>query len=162
MSNQRLSPTRETDASLALLYATERANVRRTLRRKGVAPADIEDLVHEVFLRANRAVGVDVGWLCVAARFFACHYRRRKFRYYEILDTDFVEQYPAPPEDRVDRVAVRRALGRMDAGERMLLRMHQVEGMSLREIGDALGKPKTTMALKATQARHTFCSYYGA
>lgn len=162
MSKQRVAIASEPHAATAQLYANEANSVRRFLRCKGAQPADADDVVQDVFLRAMLADAVEPPWLRGAAWRIAAGHRRRKSRQCEIPNTAVDEQYPAPVEDGVERVAVRRSLQRMNEGARGVLAMYEIGGMSLSEIAQTLETSKSAAAVAVTRARKRFVRHYAA
>ena len=137
----------------------------RTLRRLGVAPADLEDEAHEVFLvlsrkwadydptRPLRPYLFGIAYRVVAAR------RRRRAREHP-LGTHEVED-PAPHPDQViesarARELVLRALARVPLPRRAVLVMHDIEELPMRVITATLSVPLFTGYSRLRKARREF------
>ena len=137
--------------TLASLYRAHAGFVWRVVRRMGVPEAVAEDVVQEVFLVARRRLpdyegrGAPTSWLYGIARGVTANYRRGQARTERRLR---VVTGPRPtaapsPEDVVghaDAVAlVERFLAGLDADQREVFVLADVEGMSGPEVAHALG-----------------------
>lgn len=124
---------------------------------------DVEDTLQEVFLKylsRGPAPGSPAaeGWLFQVARHEALNAirsdRRRRQRERAPRQAD-----PWPPQDPAEAAgrleSVRRmdaALHRLDLERREILYLKVVEGLSVREIADRLGLPKSTVDDRAREA----------
>lgn len=141
--------------------------VLRVLPRLGVAARDVEDVAQDVFCAVHRglptferrsSVKTWIYGICIRT---ASNYRDRAFRRYEQLPGE------AAPERAETMTPARayesqRALERLDAAlgelgemQRAAFVLHEIEGLSVLEIAEALGCSKFTVygRLYAAQAR---------
>ncbi len=135
---------------LAAAYLDNHASVRARLFTLGVASADLEDVGHEVFLRAlrQRAAAPEkdpaTDWLHQACDLVVLAYRRKAYRRREI-PSELLEGW-SPESDRVWNESdeggassaehLHRALGELTAPERELLALHLTAGMPFRVLAD--------------------------
>ncbi len=127
--------------------------------------ADADDLVQETFLRAWRALGrfdVDrplVPWLMrIGANWALTQLETRKRHGDEELDESIQWKGPSPEAD-VDRTrlyeAVNRAVDALPEEQRVVLHLRITEGLSYREIAEALAWPIGTVMSRLSRARET-------
>ncbi len=111
-------------------------------------PAVAEDLTAEVFMAAVTALqnasteAITTGWLIVVARRRRVdHWRKneRDHRGREILDQQFVE-ISDPWDDHFDAAAVRAALAHLGPQQRAALTLRYLDGLSVAEVADYLGR----------------------
>jgi RNA polymerase sigma-70 factor (ECF subfamily) len=138
-----------------------------TLRRLGVAPADLEDVCHEVFMTIHRHLSdYDPSrpvrpWLFLFAYRQARDYRRRSHRRHEEL-TDAVDTPDGSPladelvEHDEDRSLILRALSVLDLEKRAVLVMHEIDGRPMPEVAAALSIPLNTGYSRLRLARQEF------
>ncbi len=147
------------------IFTRECAFVWNTLRRLGVAPGDLEDLVHDVFLTVHLRLG-DYDrtrpirpWLFGIAYRVAARYRDLARNRYETLRPPPSES--ADPAPRADEEIARReaqevlagALEELELGQRAVFLMHDLEGFSMPEIAAALALPLNTAYSRLRLAR---------
>ncbi len=137
------------------LYRAEGEYVWNSLRRLGVAAADLEDLTHEVFIVAlGRLSSYDPArplrpWLFgIAARVAGHHqrwWRRRREVGGELPELEDGGR-PADEElaDRQARALLVRALGQLKLERRSVLILHEIDGVAVPQIAEALGIPLNT------------------
>jgi RNA polymerase sigma-70 factor (ECF subfamily) len=137
----------------------------RTLRRLGIAPSDLEDLVHEVFLVLHRRwkdydqVLPLRPWLFGIAFRVASGHRKRAAR--EVQRpwqawSDLEDLGPRPDEaaaSRQSRALVLAALERVPLPRRAVLVMHDLDDASMRDIARALSIPRFTAYSRLRKAR---------
>jgi len=141
---------------LAAAYDAEFEAVWVYLRRLGVAEADVEDAVHDVFVVAHRRqAAYDPArplrpWLLGIA-FRVAAQRRRQRRPEVSLDLPEAE-LPDPaegPEDAVaqsqSRTRLQAALGQITLDQRAVVVMHDLNGVPVPEIASALEVPLNTV-----------------
>src|SRR5258706_14365976 len=91
------------------MFELEMAYVMRTLRRLSVAPGDVEDMAHEVFLAAHGQLErYDSSrplkpWLFGFAFRIASHYRRKARRETQLVDVDDVRDTGDAPDTLLDQ-----------------------------------------------------------
>ena len=135
------------------LYRRHRDLVRGVVRRHTYDQGRVDDLVQETFAEAWRAIGSFDGtrssartWLAMlASRRCIDALRRASVR--PVLDDLALATEPASgdPGDVIAlRITVERALARLGAPQRVLLRMVYGEGRSYREVAELLGIPVGT------------------
>ncbi len=142
----------------------------RALRRFGVRDADLEDLVHDVFLKIHlRSADYDPTrplrpWLVGFAYRVAADYRRLMRHRVEVPYThaDVADQKPAADE-RIEAheehaLVVKEALESVDIERRAVFVLHDLDEMSVPEIADALGIPLNTAYSRLRLGRAEFAA----
>lgn len=159
------------DASWRTLYREEAGRVARLVSRHGVAPADVEDVTHQVFLAAYRRLGevADVrnvgAWLGgIAVRTAADHRRWRNVRRTNRWIVEAL--YEGQPGDRwcpsrdleQTRLASRVAdvLRRMSPKLRPVLVLCDIEEIEPGEVAAILRIPFNTVRSRRRLARVAF------
>jgi RNA polymerase sigma-70 factor (ECF subfamily) len=153
----------------AAVYRAHVGFVWRTLRRFGVAEAEIEDAAHEVFMVVHRRLPEFDGraavttWLHVIARGVASN-RRRGAERRERRDAD-----PPPPASTLDpgeqlersraAAAVERFLASLPADQRQVFELFEIEGLRAAEIGEALVLNINTVYTRLRAARLRFAEF---
>jgi len=143
-------------------YQRELNYLLASLRRLGVRGADIEDVVHEVFLVMHRRwQDYDQQrplrpWLFGIAFRVAASQRRRGTR--EVLgESDDAEARGPLPDDAAaageTRVLLLKALAHLPLERRAVLVMHDVDDMPMREIAEQLALPLFTAYSRLRKAR---------
>ena len=141
------------------LFSSYAVFVWRTLRQFGVASADLEDQTQEVFLIAHRRIGHWDGkhpraWLFAIARRCASAYRRRSHRRHEeSVATVPEEADPGDPSVRAEIDLLNRVFQTLDEDKQIVFILHEVEGMSMREVADAVQCPLKTAFTRYYAAR---------
>jgi len=140
--------------------------VARVLRKAGVPRSDLEDSIQRTFIVASRRlettpVESERSFLYGVARHVASHTRRAMARRREIPgDTPERVDLLARPDHLVERKRMRELVDRivddMDAPLRAVLIMHELEELSLTEIGAILRVPRGTAASRLRRARAQF------
>lgn len=157
-------------AQLADLYEAHADFVVRVARQLGAPAAELEDLVHDVFLVLYRRLdeyrpdrGSIRAWLYGICRNVVYHHlrgrTRAELRLQQIPDP---EPRPAPDDElaRSDaRAVVQGFLDRLDEGRRMVFALIDIEGMSAPEVAQALGLNINTVYSRLRLARHQFETY---
>ena len=146
------------------VFASEFAWVWRTLQRFGVRQADLEDLVHDVFVvfHARRAEYDTTRplrpWLMgIAFRVASDHRRRASYRNEMLQEPEEQADSKPSPESASARAAERRLLlAAFDAvePERLaVLLLHDVDEVAVPQIAEALGIPLNTAYSRLRLAR---------
>lgn len=168
-----VSPTSHGDGQGAregadALFRAHAGFIASFLRRIGVASADVDDLVQEVFLVAHRKGGFVAGsgqpktWLAAIALRVASTSRRGKRRKREEADADLdVMQSTSADAARVleGRAALRRvqqALDTLSIDDRATFVLYELEGMSCDAIAAAFEIPVGTTYSRLHNARRRF------
>lgn len=143
------------DASFDATYEEQLAYVWKTLGRLGVAPADLADATHDVFIVVYRRWSeVDPArpirpWLFGIARRVAAA-RRRRVREPPV-------SAPEPTTSESDRIANRdllwKALAELEDDRRDVLVLHDLEGHTGADIARMLGIPVNTVHSRLRLAR---------
>jgi RNA polymerase sigma-70 factor, ECF subfamily len=134
-----------------ILYQEQFRYVFRTLRRLGIGPTEVDDLVQEVFAVVfQRLSDYDTSraiepWLFGIAFRVASTYRRRQSRRIaevalegkEFMDEDAVDP-EADLADRRMREVVLRALDGLDMDQRAVFIMHEIDDQSIPVIAETL------------------------
>ncbi|WP_437570793.1 sigma-70 family RNA polymerase sigma factor [Sorangium sp. So ce542] len=146
--------------------------IRRTLRARGVLPADLDDLTQDTVLgawrsmRAGRfrpspsAAPADAlrAWLAGVAARQASHYRDKAYRRHEAppLDPHRLSALAAPsPEARLVARGLLRAFHRLRPELREILAL-AATGVTSHEIAASLSLPRPTVATRLRLARRLF------
>lgn len=152
---------------LGAVYAREFDWVWHTLRRLGVAPRNLPDVTHDVFVVVHqRAFTFDPSrplrpWLFgVAYRVARDHLNLGRNRNESVGEAVEVAD-PAPSQDhRVEQSQARdlvlAALQSLDLDRRVVFILHDLEEQPMREIADALGVPAKTLYARLAVAREHF------
>ena len=157
----------ERDRAFRALYDEHAAFVWRNLRRLGVADADVEDKVQEVFVVAHRrwADYVDRGhgpraWLFQIALRVASDARRHRRRHPVDPDGGIAQDRASIEPPQAKEVARKqaidlldRALASIDLGRRAVLVLHEIEQMTAPEIAKTLDLPLNTVYSRLRVAR---------
>jgi RNA polymerase sigma-70 factor (ECF subfamily) len=159
--------TADRERAFRALYDAHVAFVWRNLRRLGVADADVEDKVQEVFVVAHRRWSdfVDRGhgpraWLFQIALRVASDARRHKRRHPIDPDGGIAQDRASIEAPQAAEVARKeaidlldRALASIDIGRRAVLVLHEIEQMTAPEIAKALEIPLNTVYSRLRVAR---------
>jgi RNA polymerase sigma-70 factor, ECF subfamily len=156
MSRQGLQSPPE-DAAFAALWEGHAPSVRRHLVRLGVQPADVDDLVQEVFLLAHEkrallaAVQLVDPWLREVCRRVAAGHRRLAHRRHEVA-------FGEPPELASEAAAMEselqrgqeeerllHALGRLDEESRDLVALHRLGPLPLVDVATLVDADRKTV-----------------
>lgn len=132
--------------------------------------ADAEDLTQEVFLQVYRRISslrnsaAFKSWLFrVATNIILMHARRRRalptaLQYVVDYETsamvDLVEVLISPGCEPAERIALARAIGDLPKCRRAVLLLHDIQGMSHREIAASLGVSLGTTRSNLFRAHH--------
>jgi RNA polymerase sigma-70 factor (ECF subfamily) len=164
MIGVRVRPSPSLPADLGAMFDEHFDYVWASLRRLGVTPADLEDQVHEVFLRVHRRLAdYDASralkpWLFGFAFRVASDHRRLARHRLEVLGTA-VEGIAAEPsaherlEVNEDRALVDEALDTVELERRAVLIMHDVDEVPIPAVAAALGIPVGTAYSRLRMAR---------
>jgi RNA polymerase sigma-70 factor (ECF subfamily) len=149
--------------SVADLYDRYARFLWQSLRRLGVAPADVEDVCHEVFVVVHRKLaGFDHRssirtWIYGIALRCASDYRRRGVRR-EIPTADVHDQHVTGTQ--VDTVALGEAralldtlLDGLDADKRAVFVLYELAELPMADVADIVGCPLQTAYSRLHAAR---------
>jgi len=151
----------------AATFTFERDYVRRSLRRLGAAPADIEDLTQEVFIVLDsRWPELDLSqplrpYLFGIALRVSSALRRKQRRELAFGLLEVRDERPRPDEafDSAQRVALlRAALATVPAERRAVLEMHELEQVPVTEVARALSIPLFTVYSRLRKGREELAS----
>lgn len=154
-------------AAFRALFARHRSDVARLVYRMLNAPADLEDVVQEVFVQVFRSLKDFRGqskfstWLHrVTVNVVLMHRRSARSRPVLIeelpgeLVADDGQTLPDEAVDRLERMrAFQRLLARLADKKRVVFVLHELEGMSPAEIADVVGAPVLTVRTRLFYAR---------
>lgn len=147
----------------AALYREQFGFVWRMLVHFGIPDAGIEDAAQDVFVVvhrrwADRHEGVSVrSWLYGIIRRVAADHRRSRTRHERKLDA--LPKPTRPPDveaevaERELMGALERALAELEPTQRDAFVLSELEGMTAKEIGDALAANPNTVASRLRAAR---------
>lgn len=161
------STSSESDVSrVDRIFREHGAFVWRALRRLGVAHADVDDAVQEVFVVVHRKLGEYEGrsqlrtWLYGIAVRVAAAQRRRAHARHEVATEEPVAPETASgsnPEgaaaEREALVMLDRALDELDDEKRAVFVLYEVEGLEMPEVAEALACPVQTAYSRLHAAR---------
>jgi RNA polymerase sigma-70 factor (ECF subfamily) len=155
------------------LFRAHASFVAGFLVRLGVRPADLDDLMQEVFVVAHRRGGFVPGparpttWLARIAIRVAMAHRRTCMRQWGELDEDAVlsavgsDPSPQAQAEAAESLSiVQRALDTLDVERRSLFVLFEIEGESCDDIAAGLGIPVGTVYSRLHAARRDFQKAY--
>jgi RNA polymerase sigma-70 factor (ECF subfamily) len=140
--------------SFYAIYERELSYVWKTLGRLGVAPADLPDASHDVFVIVHRRWrDIDFArplrpWLFGIARRVAAGLRRKQR---ELPSEELPSVVEASPH--AERDLLWRVLATLDDDRRDVVILHDLEGYTGAEISDLLGIPANTVHSRLRLAR---------
>ena len=151
------------------IYREHFAYVWRTLRRLGVAPADLEDVTHEVFVVVHRRLADFDGqrpikpWLFGIAYRLASEDRRRARRRYELASPSLDPPAFVPrADDLIERDERRRlvleCLQCLSIEQRAALILLDIDGEAAAEVASAMNVPLPTVYSRLRAARLKFAA----
>ena len=143
--------------------------VWRSLRRLGVAPADVEDVTHDVFVVVHRKLGEFDGrrpikpWLFGIAFRLASEDRRRARHRFELVTPSVERACGAPGADDLiesddRRRLVLECLQRLDVAQRAVLIPIDIDGEAAADVAVALNIPLPTVYSRLRVARRNFAA----
>ncbi len=152
--------------SLGHLYDRYARDVWRAARRAGIDPADVEDVVHAVFLALPRIAASYDGrascraWLCGIAVRFALRHRRGLGRFRRML-ASFAEtvtgrnsRHPEQEARETEELSrLERALGQLSEKKRAVFVLVELEELSAEEAAKLLEIPAATVRTRLYHAR---------
>ncbi len=151
-----------TDDSCLKAYQRELDYLMRTLQRLGIASEDLEDVAHEVFL-ALRVAWQDYDptralrpYLFGIAFRVASYHRRRYWREVSFAEVEGEDLAPSPDhaiESHQARARVLAALQLIPLPRRVVLVMHELDEISMREVARTLDIPLFTAYSRLRKAR---------
>lgn len=156
---------------LAELYDRESGYVYANLRRLGVAHAELEDALQEVFIVAHkrfdtlREPRLGRAWLLGIARNVARHHHRGQRRRRRFL-SEFAALPRATPDGRVwyERAVAARYLehflASLDAGQREAFVLVELEQLRGRELALAIGVSEAAAWSRLRRARRAFEAWF--
>lgn len=138
-----------------------------TLRRLGVAPSDLEDVAHDVFVAVHRQLSSYDPTRPLRPWLFAFAYRMAKdhralarHRHESAAPIEHAADPAATADERLDAERLRelllRVLAELDFDKRSIVVMHDVEGMPVPAIAALLGVPVNTAYSRLRLARAEF------
>lgn len=150
------------------IFELEVAYVMRTLRRLGVAPSDVEDMAHEVFLAVHGQLhAYDTArplrpWLFGFAFRVASHYRRKAQREATTASFDEMPDAADGPDALLEKERKRRlvlaALEGIELGRRAVFVLHEIDGVTCDEVARTLEIPVGTVYSRLRLAREDFAA----
>lgn len=157
------------------LFLRHKSDVSRLVYRMLNAPADLDDVVQEVFVQVFRSLKDFRGqskfstWLHrVTVNVVLMH--RRSARSRPVLAEELPGELVADagqtlPDEEVDRRermrAFQRLLARLADKKRIVFVLHELEGMSPAEIADVVGAPVLTVRTRLFYARRELEAMFG-
>jgi RNA polymerase sigma-70 factor (ECF subfamily) len=165
---------REGDLDLGEIYRVYAADVSRWARRLRGPHAEVDDVLHEVFLVAHRRLAEFRGqarigtWLyAITVRVVQEHRRKERWLRWLRLDRWWTGETPPPPPTPLEAFESRRAtevtyrlLDGLPEAERSALILFELEGLSGEEIAAVTGEPVGTIWVRLHRARARFRKAY--
>jgi RNA polymerase sigma-70 factor (ECF subfamily) len=166
----QLALQRETGATAAApavtfaeVYAANARYVWQSLRRLGVAPADLEDVCQEVFVVVHRKLGSFDGrsqlrtWLYGIALRCASAYRRSRARR-EVPTRELeAQRVEAPQLDSVEKRSARAlldaVLDTLDDDKRAVFVLYELQELPMCDVAEVVGCPLQTAYSRLHAAR---------
>jgi RNA polymerase sigma-70 factor (ECF subfamily) len=159
------APQPTSDEACLDAYQKELDYIHRTLRRFGMAPAEVEDLAQEMFLALRHSWSeydqsrpLRPYLFGIAFRIAAAHQRKRR-REVAFRVVDSGSSGPGP-EDALHakqaRAVVLAALERIPLPRRAVLIMHEVDEVPMAEVASVLSIPRFTAYSRLRKARREF------
>lgn len=152
--------------SLAEIFRVHADFVHRALRRLGLAPADAEDGVQEVFLVVGRKLenyeerGALRAWLFVICRQIARQHRRRGMPFEALDEATDAPEPGADPSAAAERNeaarVVRHFLSTLSEEQALVFYLSEIEGLSAPEVSAALDVPLNTVYGRLRLSRERF------
>jgi len=154
----------------ALVYRDCVGTVFRALRRLGIAEAELEDVVQEVFVVVHAKLPqydasrcTTKTWVYGITRRVAANRRRRAMR---IAKTEAQAPPPAPavsPErlagqSQASRL-VARFLERLPEAQRSVFELMEIEGLPAQDVAELVGTNRNTVYSRLRRAREAFEAY---
>lgn len=155
------------DPRFRAIFEAECPYVWSSLRRLGVAPADLEDVCQEVLVRVYRNLDAyDPArplrpWIFGILHRVASEWRRHRRRHPE-FPTDALDPADARPDaehaaSRAEaRALVERCLAAVQVDRRAVMILHDLDGVAMPEIARALDLPLNTAYSRLRLARDEF------
>ncbi len=151
------------------VYRAQVGFVWRSLRRMGVAEAEIEDAAHEVFMVVHRRLADFDGqaaistWLFAIARGVASNRRRGADRHERRLAHVVPPTASGDPGEHLERTraaaAVERFLADLPLEQRLVFELCELEGMRAAEIAEATAINVNTVYTRLRAARLRFAEF---
>jgi len=149
---------------LSLIFAEHSPFVWRSLRRMGVKPADLDDMVQEVFLVVYQRIGDYQerdrvrSWLYAICMHVSSAQRRKVARRREDVTHEPPERLLAATqlqrvEDREALAFGQRLLSLLPPDQREVFMLYEVEHLSMAQIAEAVGCPLYTAYSRLRVAR---------
>lgn len=154
--------------SFAQVYDEHFGFVWRTARHLGIAPEDMDDCVQDVFLAVHRRLGDFEGrssiqtWLFGISLMVVRNHRRRSRRKGGLaeLPEELPDSWSQSPETHAQKLQavrlVHHLLDQLEDGERELVVMADLQGMTVPEISEILGCNVNTIYSRLRVAREKF------
>jgi putative glutamine amidotransferase len=146
------------------IYERHSAGIIRRLERMLGSRESAEDLVQEAFLRLWQRAPADLGaaervaWLQRTATNLALdELRRRRVRDHVVLEEEAIASLT---RDGAEALAVREALARLSAHERLLVLLRFQAGLSYAEIAEMLAISAEAARKRVSRARRAFADAY--
>jgi RNA polymerase sigma-70 factor (ECF subfamily) len=138
----------------------------RLARRLGVPHAQVDDVVQEAFITAERraadiCAGSERRFLVNTTVKLSANYRRRQSTRERVLEPLALHTEPPPDAeqllaDKQRREALELALDQLPGEQRAVFVLYEIEGFSVPEIGELLELPLGTVASRLGRARGKF------
>jgi RNA polymerase sigma-70 factor (ECF subfamily) len=170
-AGQVKAPTQEAPRpDFRSIFDREFSYVWTSLRRLGVAPRDLEDVTHDVFVEVFRnLVRYDTArplrpWLFAFAFRFASDYRRLARHRVEVYEEPAAASADPPADDVVAarelRAVIMKALDSVELMRRGVFILHEIDALPMAEIAQALGIPVNTAYSRLRVAREEFTATF--
>lgn len=161
--------TRAPSDQLDGFYRAHASFVWRTVRYLGVAPADAEDVVHEVFVIVARRLDdydpayPERAWISGIARRVVMHHHRgagRRSRKHAALEAPAPVEAGSLPDEVVSQKQaasfLEAFLDELDAERREVFVLAELQGLAAKSIADIVGCKVNTVYSRLRSARQAF------
>lgn len=165
-----LATTAATTISFVEVFQVHAPFVLRVVGRMGVRDAEVEDVAQEVFVVVHRKLAQFDGRCAIQSWLFGIIYRvvrdhRRKAHVrHEVITDRPPELHTGGTETEFHHQLARleQVLQSLDVKQRAVFVLYELEGMSMKDIADALGCPLFTAYTRLRKARRRVMNDLGA
>ena len=166
IANANADSAAETEAELIEYIEKNRERAYRIARRMCAAHEDADDIVQEAFLRAFRSIrrfrrsSSMETWIIKIVINAALNHARKERRFAQFLERFRRGSSPRSPETPLERLEtleireqVQAAVAALPPGQRAVIALTDLEGMSCVKAAEALGIPPGTVRSRRSRAR---------
>lgn len=143
------------------VYAEHAGFVRRTLSRRGVRSADLDDVVQDAFVTIHKLLPAFEGrasletWLHAVTWRVAARYHRRGYSRFEVASTSPELGVEQAGSDWAGADRLHNLLRGLGDEERDLIALHEVGGLSIAELARLTGTARATVRMRIARGSAT-------